>query len=374
MEITKKSARASIEILPDKIICSGNWTLPAIANLSKKIATLPLPANKKLQIDAKSITQLDTAGAWILNQFIKRLEAQKTSVDAVHLKEKQQNLLSLVASQTIDSTKTPPKPLGGVALLGKDTVDRTVFFLRFLNFVGEISTQTMKMFLHPFRLPGQAIASTIEHMGLYALPIIALLNFLVGVVLAYQMGHQLQNYGANVFVVDLLGLSVLREFGPLITAIIVAGRTGAAFTAEIGTMMVKEEIDALKTMGINPIDFLCLPKLLAMLVVLPLLTVWADVFGILGGMLMAKSMLHITHMNFLERFREAIALSNYVVGLVKTPVFATIITTVGCFQGLQVVRRANSVGQQTTKSVVQAIFLIIIVDAFFSVLFSRAGI
>ena len=374
MEIKKAHTRASIKILPDKIICSGNWTLPAITHLSEKIDTLTLPANTHLQIDVNAITQLDTAGAWILHQLIARLDAQKTSVDVVHLKEKQQNLLSLVSSQTIDATKTPPKPLSGVALLGKDTIDRTVFFVGFLNFIGEISIQTLKVFLKPFRLPWKAIASTIEYMGFYALPIIALLNFLVGVVLAYQMGHQLQNYGANVYIVDLLGLSVLREFGPLITAIIVAGRTGAAFTAEIGTMMVKEEIDALKTMGINPIDFLCLPKLFAMVVVLPLLAVWADFFGILGGMLMAKSMLNITGAHFLERFREVIALSNYVVGLVKTPVFAMIITTVGCFQGLAVARRADSVGKQTTKSVVQAIFLIIVVDAFFSVLFSRAGI
>jgi phospholipid/cholesterol/gamma-HCH transport system permease protein len=375
MEIKKAHSRASIEILPDKIICSGNWTLPAIPKLSEKIDTLILPANTHLQIDAKSITQLDTAGAFILNQLITHLHAQKTSIDAVHLKEKQQNLLSLVASQTVDLSKTkPPKSLGGIALLGKNIVDRTVFFMAFLNFIGEISTHAMKAFLNPFRLSWQALASTIEYMGVYALPIIALLNFLVGVVLSYQMGNQLQNYGANIYIVDLLGLSVLREFGPLITAIIVAGRTGAAFTAEIGTMMVKEEIDALKTMGINPVDFLCLPKLFAMVLVLPLLTVLGDFFGILGGMLMAKNMLHISCTHFLERFREAIALSNYVVGLVKTPVFAMIITTVGCFQGLQVARRADSVGQQTTKSVVQAIFLIIIVDAFFSILFSRAGI
>ena len=211
-------------------------------------------------------------------------------------------------------------------------------------------------------------------MGCYALPILALLNFLVGVVLAYQMGVQLQKYGANIFIVDLLGLSILREFAPLITAIIVAGRTGSAFTAEIGSMIINEEIDALKTMGINPVRFLCLPKLLAMVLILPLVTVWGNIFGILGGMIVANNMLHIHFVPFLERFREVIGLSNYVVGLVKTPVFAMIITSVGCFQGLETARRADSVGKQTTKSVVQAIFLIIVVDALFSVLFSKAGI
>ncbi len=366
---------ASIEVLPNKIICSGNWTLPTIEKLAEQINTLALPVATKLQIEAETITKLDTAGAWMLNQLIKRLTAQKISIDKINLKEKQQNLLSLISNQTIDLTKNkPPKPLKGLALLGKDTIDRILFFLGFLNFIGEISIQTVKNFLNPLRLPWIAISSTIEDMGCYALPIIALLNFLVGVVLAYQMGIQLQNYGANIYIVDLLGLSIFREFGPLITAIIVAGRTGSAFTAEIGTMIIKEEVDALKTMGINPINFLCLPKLLAMIIVLPLLTVWADFFGILGGLLMSKNMLHISGTHFLDRFREAIPLSNYVVGLVKTPVFAMIITTVGCFQGLLVERRADSVGRQTTKSVVQAIFLIIIVDAAFSILFSWAGI
>ena len=144
------------------------------------------------------------------------------------------------------------------------------------------------------------MCSIIQYMGFYALPIIALLNFLVGVVLAYQMGIQLQKYGAHTYIVDLLGLSVLREFAPLITAIIVAGRTGSAFTAEIGTMIVKEEVDALKTMGINPIDFLCLPKLLAMMLLLPLLAVWANFFGILGGMVMSKYMLHVNFVEFMR--------------------------------------------------------------------------
>lgn len=375
MEIKKNSTQTSIDILPDKIICRGNWTLPHIEKLSTQINSLKLPANTSLEIAAETIAKLDTAGAWILHQLIERIKAQKTVVSAIHLKEKAKNLLSLVATQSIDLEKNkPPKRLGGLALLGKDSIERALFFINFLSFIGEIFVRTIKDFLNPFRLPWAAICRTIESMGCYALPIVALLNFLVGVVLAYQMGHQLEIYGAGIYIVDLLGLSILREFGPLITAIIIAGRTGAAFTAEIGTMVVKEEIDALKTMGINPIDFHCLPKLLGMIIVLPLLAVWADLFGILGGMLMSKHMLHIHHVYFIDRFREAIGLSNYVVGLVKTPVFAMIITTVGCFQGFLVERKADSVGKQTTKSVVQAIFLIIVVDAAFSVLFSWAGI
>lgn len=369
-----QTINASINVFSNKIICYGHWTLDCVETLKKQINTLALPSTTELQIDAESITAFDTAGAWALNQLIKRIQSQKITINAIHLKEKQQALFSLVTSQPIDLTQKPPKRLLGVALLGKDVVDRWNFFIGFLSFIGEISIITAKNFLNPLRLPWLAIGSTIEYMGCYALPIIALLNFLVGIVLAYQMGVQLQNYGANIFIVDLLGLSILREFGPLITAIIIAGRTGAAFTAEIGTMIINEEVDALKTMGINPIKFLCVPKLLAMILILPLVTVWADIFGILGGMITAKNMLNVHCTPFLDRFREVISLSNYVVGLVKTPVFAMIIATVGCFQGLQSAKRSDSVGKQTTKSVVQAIFLIIIVDALFSVLFSKAGI
>jgi phospholipid/cholesterol/gamma-HCH transport system permease protein len=209
-----------------------------------------------------------------------------------------------------------------------------------------------------------------QSAGVEALPITGLLSFLMGIVIAYQGADQLQRFGANIFIADLVGLAMLRELSPLLTAIIIAGRSGSAYTAQIGTMKVTEEIDALRTIGVVPQELLVLPKMLALIVVLPLLTVYTDVTGVLGGMFMARSKLDVSFAVFLDRLDEAISLSSYVVGISKAPVFAMIIALVGCYRGFQVSGSAESVGQQTTLSVVQSIFLVIVTDALFSVVFN----
>ena len=207
-----------------------------------------------------------------------------------------------------------------------------------------------------------------------ALGIVGLLAFLLGIVIAYQGGVQLRQYGASLFIADLVGLSMVRELAPMITAIIVAGRTGSAYTAQIGTMQVTEEVDALRSMGIPPMDLLVLPKLLALIVALPLLTVFADIMGVLGGMVMSSVQLDIAFSTYIERLGVAVSLDSYLVGLGKAPVFAAIIATIGCYQGFQVSGSAESVGRRTTVSVVQSILAVIVVDAAFSVAFSRMGI
>ncbi|OAD19402.1 ABC transporter, permease protein [Candidatus Thiomargarita nelsonii] len=201
-----------------------------------------------------------------------------------------------------------------------------------------------------------------------------MLAFLTGVVLAYQGGSQLSQYGANIFIVDLVGITLLRELAPLLTAIIVAGRSGAAYTAQIGTMRVTDEIDALRTLGIAPMELLVLPKLLALIILMPLLSAFADIVGILGGMLIANFSFGVSVTDFLDRLPEAVSLTNYLVGIGKAPVFAAIIALVGCYQGFQVSGGADSVGKQVTVSVVHAIFLVIVVDALFSILFNWLGI
>ncbi|PJB10646.1 MAG: ABC transporter permease, partial [Gammaproteobacteria bacterium CG_4_9_14_3_um_filter_38_9] len=203
-----------------------------------------------------------------------------------------------------------------------------------------------------------------------ALPIIAVMMFLIGVVVAYQLGVQLRIYGANVYMVDLSGVSILREFSPLICSVIIAGRTSTSFAALIGTMKVNEEIDALRTMGLSPIERLVLPKILGLLIALPLLVVWGDIFGVFGSMVIAKSMGGIGFDAFLERFRQEVALKHLYLGIAKAPVFALIIAGIGCFQGFQAEGSAQSVGEHTTKAAVQAIFLIILADALFSILFN----
>jgi phospholipid/cholesterol/gamma-HCH transport system permease protein len=214
----------------------------------------------------------------------------------------------------------------------------------------------------------------IRAAGFDALPIVGLLSFLLGIVVAYQGADQLRQYGANIFVADLVGLSMLREFAPLIVALIVAGRSGSAYAAQIGTMCVTEEIDAMRTLGISPLELLVLPKIFALLVALPLLTVFADALGVFGGMLMARAQLGVGFDEFLVRFVKAVSPTAYLIGICKAPVFAFIIAVVGCFQGFRTSGGADSVGRQTTLSVVQATFLVIVADALFSIAFSALGL
>ena len=197
---------------------------------------------------------------------------------------------------------------------------------------------------------------------------------MIGIVLAYQMGFQLKNLGATLLIIDLLGLAILREFAPLLTAIMIAGRSGSAFTAQLGMMKIKEEIDALNTMGVLPSQLLILPRIWGLFIALPLLTVWADIFGLLGGMAMTHNMLNISYTDFLQRFPKVVSLSSLLIGIGKAPVFALIIASTACFQGLRVSGSADSVGRQTTRSVVQGIFFIIVADTLFSILFSQLNI
>ncbi|MFO7640787.1 MAG: ABC transporter permease, partial [Candidatus Competibacteraceae bacterium] len=192
--------------------------------------------------------------------------------------------------------------------------------------------------------------------------------------IAYQGGEQLKFYGANIFIVELVALTLLRELAPLITAIIVAGRTGSSYTAQIGTMRITEEVDALRTIGIPPMDLLVLPKLLALIIALPLLTVFADIFSVFGGMIVARAFLEVSFTEFLDRFAQVVTLTSFLLGVGKAPVFAAIIALVGCYQGFQVRGGADSVGRHTTISVVQAIFLVIAANALFSVVLGGVGL
>jgi phospholipid/cholesterol/gamma-HCH transport system permease protein len=219
-----------------------------------------------------------------------------------------------------------------------------------------------------------AMVHQIEETGINALPIVGLLAFLIGIVLAYQGADQLKRFGAEVFTINLLGVGVLREIGGLITAIIVAGRSGSAFTAHIGTMRVNEEIDAMQTMGLNTIDTLVLPRIVGLVIALPFLTFYADIMALIGGAVMCYFDLGLTIPVFLRQLEQAVELNTFLVGIIKAPVFAFVIALVGCYEGFQVERNAASVGLLTTRSVVESIFLVIMLDAAFSVMFSVLGI
>jgi phospholipid/cholesterol/gamma-HCH transport system permease protein len=246
--------------------------------------------------------------------------------------------------------------------------------LSLLGFIGISAVSLAKCIRHPAQFRLRSILFNVRSAGVDALPIVGLLTFLLGVVVAYQSANQLRQYGANIFVVDLIGLSMLREFAPLITAIIVAGRSGSAYAAQIGTMAVTEEIDAMRTLGIDPHQMLVVPKIIALMIALPLLTVFADVLGVFGGMIMAQLTLGVSFPEFMGRFIKAVNMSAYLLGIGKAVVFAGIIAVVGCYQGFRASGGPDSIGRQTTRSVVQGIFLVIVVDALFSVAFSTLSL
>ncbi len=355
-----------------RLICRGEWNLANLVKIKTELGKITWPKQSKITIDGQAVTKMDSAGAWLLSDALKNISSKGLTTQLEHFSEQTHALMTLVMKRAVDTQQIPViKRQNSIARLGAVTVQYLIEFRYFLSFTGELAWEFTRNIFHPIRWRWRELAAVIDKTGFQALPIIALLSFMIGVVISYQMGNQLRNYGANVFIVNLLGLSVLREFGPLITAIMAAGRTGSAFTAQLGTMKLNQEIDALNTMGVTPGELLLLPRLFGLLITLPLLTMWADIFGVLGGMLMANNMLGITAHDFLHRFQHEIPMRALLIGLGKAPVFALLIASIGCFQGMMVEGSADSVGKQTTRSVVLAIFFIIIADAVFSIIFSR---
>jgi phospholipid/cholesterol/gamma-HCH transport system permease protein len=350
--------------------CAGAWTVHGIADLAGRLDALSWPENGDLILEGSAISALDTSGAWLLHRTVRSLEKPGRHIRVEGLRPEFSSLLHLVTSREVlqqAPTAAPPRML---ARLGAHVWSGLLGTAGFLSFVGESVTFLLRAIVQPHRLRWRPILHNIQIAGCEALPITGLLSFLMGIVIAYQGADQLQRFGANIFIADLVGLSMVRELSPLLTAIIIAGRSGSAYTAQIGTMKVTEEIDALRTIGVAPQELLVLPKMLALMVALPLLTVYTDVTGILGGMVMARSKLDVSFATFLDRLDEAIQLSSYWTGISKAPVFAMIIALVGCYRGFHVTGSAESVGRQTTLSVVQSIFLVIVTDALFSIVFN----
>lgn len=355
-----------------QLICCGAWVLAHLTAIRHKLRLLSLPTTGTLHISGKAITSMDTSGAWLLHHFSEQWQKQGLTISITDLPERCQQLLDLVAKES-NAVKALPKPIEESFLtrVGRASVVLWHGAYEYLGFVGLLTKETLRLATNPKHLRWSALASTIYRTGFSALPIIALLSFMIGVVITYQMGLQLKTYGANIYIVDLLGLAILREFGPLLTAIMVAGRSGSAYTAQLGMMQLNQEIDALNTMGVTPAELLLLPRIFGLVIALPLLTIWADILGVFGGMVMANNAMGITWYDFMQRFPNVIPLRALLIGLGKAPVFALIISSVGCFQGMKVSGSAESVGANTTRSVVLAIFFIIVADAIFSVIFSK---
>ena len=371
--MAEKSIRlATLNTATGGFVCGGLWTVSGVGQLRTDMSQLELPQGGSLTLDGSGIDAMDTTGAWLLLQLQQQLEAAGADVSRASFKSAHSRLLDYIAAEQreAENITEPAKPaswLSNWSLYCSDMVS-------FLAFIGESVTALLRAVLHPGRIRWHETLDDIYHTGIKALPIVGLLSFLMGVVTAYQGAVQLKLYGANIYIADLVGHSMLRELAPLLTAILVCGRTGSAYAAKIGTMKVREEIAALQTIGISPVELLVLPKLMSLVIVLPLLCVYADILAVFGGMVMANAQLGIGFNAFLERLEESISISTFMIGIGKAPVFAAIIAIVGCYQGFKVEGSAQSVGHHTTISVVQSIFFVIVVDAMFSVLFSMLGV
>ncbi len=352
-----------------EIRIGGSWVLRRAGELERILERCAWPGGDLL-VDGAALDEMDTAGAWLLFRALRDLEQAGRKVELRGLKPEFASLMEMIAARGAETSVSQPPRRSWLERLGRNFTEHFEQAAGMLAFIGEAAVAGARLLRQPSRIRLRPVLHNIQSAGVEALPIVGLLSFLIGVVVSYQGAGQLARYGASIFVADLVGLSMLREMGPLLTAIIVAGRSGSAFTAQIGTMKVTEEVDAMRTIGIAPMELLVLPKILALLIALPLLTVYADILGVFGGMVMAKTQLGINFHDFLDRFDKAVSLASLMVGIGKSLAFSLIVALVGCFQGFRVGGSADSVGRQTTVSVVQAIFLVIVMDAVFSVIFS----
>lgn len=352
--------------------CEGNWSILNLYNLSADLKTLLFPDSETLTIDGSQMLSFDSSGALALTHYIDVLEQHQNNIKLTGFTKQQQSLLKLIENKKEDLSyyqTTPPKQ-NPLEVLGEEVISKTVQADEFIILLGNLTTQFFHALSNWKRFQLPSIISVLNTAGLQSLPIVGLLSFLIGVVLAYQLGIQLQTYGANIFIAYLSGIAIFREFAPLITAIIVAGRTSSSFTAQIGSMVVNEEVDAIRAMGLSPTELLVMPKVIGLLIMFPLLIFWSDFFSILGAMFMAKTDLGVGYADFITRLQDSVGIKQFRLGLYKAPAFAIIIALVGCFQGFRVQSNTDSIGIQTTKSVVQALFLIIIADAIYSVVYS----
>lgn len=321
--------------------------------------------------DLRNLTGLDTPGALFLRGLRDR------GIALTGARQEHASLLELIGKLQLEPVPARPRAARWRELLialGKGSEEVVKDTVEIITFLGHTVHATVSALVRPRGLSLASISRQVSQTGIEALPIVGLMAIMISVVIAYQSVVQLRLYGAESLTVNLVAISMLREMGVLVTAIIVAGRSGSAFTAEIGVMKAREETDALKVMGLDPMRLLVVPRVIGLVITLPLLTFFADVVGLFGGAITAQALLNLSPMQFLEQVRQAVDQGDLLVGLIKAPVFAGVIAIVGCMHGMRVRGSAESVGRETTRAVVKAIFLVIVLDALFSVLFEKVGL
>lgn len=352
----------------DVLRFSGVLALAKLGDMPDRLRAFDGAVDK---IDLSGIEHIDTIGAWIVHRFAaeKGATIEGLDLDGEHL-------LSQV-EQADQPVAMRPAHVGSieriVGEIGEATVTALSTMLGLLAFLGATTLAFGNVLRHPSRFRFNATVRRFEVVGVTALGIIGLMSFLIGIVIAQQGSVQLEQFGAQVLTINLVGRITMRELGVLMTAIMVAGRSGSAFAAQLGTMKLTEEVDAMRTIGVSPMEALVLPRVIASVVMMPLLGFYASLVSIMGGGLMCWAVLDIPFITYVQRIREVVPLTDVWIGLIKAPVFGAIIAIAGCFQGMQVEGDAEQVGTRTTAAVVQAIFLVIVLDAFFAVFFTHIG-
>jgi len=346
---------------------SGDLSIASLDNLPERLRDY-YPVN---QLNLSDVGYIDTVGAWLIHRTARDWEAEIVGGD-----DEANRLIKAVGDvdPAADVRPDPPNPIVRIVTdIGEATSIAFSTLFGLVSFLGAVMLSFFSLLRHPGRIRWNAIIQRFDVVGVRALGIIGLMSFLIGLVIAQQGAVQLRQFGAEVFTVNLVGRLTLRELGVLMTAIMVAGRSGSAFAAQLGTMKLTEEIDAMRTIGVSPIEALVLPRFLAAILMMVLLGFYASIVAIIGGGLLSWVELDIPPATFFSRIREVVPITDVYVGLVKAPVFGAIIAITGCYQGMQVKGNAEDVGKRTTAAVVQAIFLVIVLDAFFAVFFTWIG-
>ena len=343
---------------------AGAVTIVRAGSLSREIDSLPDP----LVIDLSAVERMDTVGAWLVHRSVRDRQAR-----VVGASPQLTSLMDQVAEADHPAPIRPEGEGGVVAELGAWVIDAGRTLVGLLGFFGATLMGFAALLRRPRRFRFNAIVQRFDLVGVRALGIIGLMSFLIGIVIGQQGAVQLQQFGAEVYTINLIGRITVRELGPLMTAIMVAGRSGSAFAAQIGTMKITEEVDAMRTIGVSPTEALVIPRLIASVVMMPLLAFWSMLLAIVGGGLFCWLSLEIPPLTYVQRISEVVPATDLWVGLIKAPVFGFIIALAGCFQGMLVGGNSEEVGIKTTAAVVQSIFLVIVLDAVFAVFFSSIG-
>ncbi|MBT8355681.1 MAG: ABC transporter permease [Desulfofustis sp.] len=358
-----------------QVSAGGFWTIDQLSELQPAVDRLKIDGTVATDIDFKQIERMDTAGACLAVRLLDRLEVK--SPQQVHANEAVDSIMATVLRYKRSAASDPAESNALIKIIeriGKATLEALDLTACFVVFIGNITRHLLGTVGRPVRFRFSQTMTQIELSGFNAIPIISLISFLIGIVIAYQGALQLGKLGADIYTIDLLAVTILREMGILLAAVVIAGRSGSTFAAEIGSMKLNEELDAMHTIGMNPMEVLVLPRLIGLTLSLPILTLIANFFGVIGGGLMVWLVMDISPTLFVIQFINSLSPWTFWIGIMKAPVFAAVIAVIGCYEGMQVSGSAESLGAHTTRAVVESIFLIIVFDALFSIFFGVIGI